>query len=167
MSRSLDLFIDTDLDLDQLAKQLGDAAGVDLSRSGDGRTWILRDGSVVAELGPHPYEDDGDLLLSQYHYSVSARVPTDARPQETSEAAVLRKLAQRLRAATPWRVLLVLDLQYRDGDPGTLPPSISSAAPDSPPAGAAAAAGGGAAAAAAGGGAVAAGGGAGVGADAS
>jgi hypothetical protein len=103
---------------------------VDVSRSGDGRTWILRDGSVVAELAPHPYGDDGDLLLSQYPYALSARVRTDARPQETPEAAVLRKVAQRLRATKPWRVLLVLDLQYRDGgDPDTLPPSISPGGP--------------------------------------
>ncbi|MHB1534779.1 MAG: hypothetical protein ACYC1D_09255 [Acidimicrobiales bacterium] len=117
MSRSVDLFIDTDAPLEQLAEQLGQAIGAQLTPSPNGATRILRDGAVVAELGPHPYLDDGDLWLSRYRYALSARVTSDARPQDTAEAAVLRRVAQAVRQRELFPVLLVLDLQYRDDGP--------------------------------------------------
>ncbi|MBO0732044.1 MAG: hypothetical protein J2P57_22480 [Acidimicrobiaceae bacterium] len=116
MSRSIDLFVASDLPLEQVAEQLGHAISASLSASPHGATFILRDGDVVAELGPHPYQDDGDLLLSRYRYALSAAVPDDARPQYTPEAVVLRKIAQAVRAKDLFPVLLVMDLQFRDGD---------------------------------------------------
>ncbi len=123
MSRSVDLFVGSDLPVDQVADQLGRAAGAKFTPSPNGATYVLREGSVVAELGRHPYLDDGDLLLSRYCYALSSYVPDTTRPQDTPEATVLRRIAQAVRQQGLFPVLLVLDLQYRDadGEPDSLP----------------------------------------------
>ena len=114
MSRSVDLFIDADLTLDELARQLSEQIGVQLQRDPDRPQWVLEDGQTVARLSEHPYGDDADLLLSRYRYALSAAVANGARPLDTPAAALLRKLSQQLHSGTPWRVLLVVDLQYRE-----------------------------------------------------
>ena len=38
----------------------------------------------------------------------------DVRPHDTPEAALLRRVAQRIQRGPAWPVLLVHDLQYRD-----------------------------------------------------
>jgi hypothetical protein len=116
MSRSVDLFVASDLPIEEVAGQLGRAIGASFTPSPNGASYVLRDGKVVIEFGPHPYRDDGDLLLSRYAYALSACVPDDARPQDTPEAVVLRKIAQAVREKGLFRVLLVMDLQFRDGD---------------------------------------------------
>jgi hypothetical protein len=114
MSRSVDLFIDANLPLDELAGALGGHVGTPLAAEPDGRGWRLVDGGVEALLAEHAYRDDGELLLSRYRYALSARLPNEVRPHDTSEAAMLRRVSQQIQRGPAWPVLLVHDLQYRD-----------------------------------------------------
>jgi hypothetical protein len=117
MSRSVDLFIDAEMSLEEMAEALGRCIGVAL-RSDDAG-WPLDDGSIHAVLSEHPYQDDGDLVLSRYRFVVSARVANDGRPQDSAEAAFLRRVAGQIHRGPAWPVLVVLDLQYRDRTPGS------------------------------------------------
>lgn len=122
MSRSVDLFIDVDLPLDRLAEELGRLTGLHLTPEPHGDCFVLSEGRVVARLAEHPYGDDEDLPLSRHRYALSSRVPDDDRLQDSEEAVLLRRVSQQLRSGSPWRALLVLDLQYRDpGTPGDWP----------------------------------------------
>jgi hypothetical protein len=121
MSRSVDLFIDTDLSLDELAEGVGRQVGSPLAVEPDGRGWRLSDGEVHAVLSEHRYRDDGDLTLSRYRFALSARLPNDVRPHDTAEAMLLRRVAQQIQRGPGWPVLLVHDLQYRDQAVGSGP----------------------------------------------
>jgi hypothetical protein len=112
MSRSVDLFIDADVSLDELASALGCQADSPLVPDEAG--WRLQEGDAQAVLAEHPYDDDGDLPFTRYRYALSARVPNDVRPHATAEAALLRRVALKVQQGPGWPVLLVHDLQYRD-----------------------------------------------------
>lgn len=113
MSRSVDLFIEADLPLGDLAGAVASQCDVRLSADPDHGCWVVQDGPVRAVLAPHRYVDDGELPLSRYPYALSARVGA-GRPQDSAEAALLRRIGHRLQESSGWPVLLVLDLQYRD-----------------------------------------------------
>jgi hypothetical protein len=121
MSRSVDLFIDADLSLDEVADGVGRQAGSPLSVEPDGRSWRLTNGEVQAVLSEHNYRDDAGLPLSRYRFALSARVPNDVRPHDTLEATVLRRVAQQIHRGPGWSVLLVHDLQYRDRSGAAVP----------------------------------------------
>lgn len=114
MSRSVDLFLDSPLELGELARRLGSVTDLTFTPEADGSGWITRTGQVVARLGPHHYVDDGDLLLSQYRYALSCRVGNDGRLTDSAEVDLMRRVLYILRNRTPLKLLLVLDLQYRD-----------------------------------------------------
>jgi hypothetical protein len=118
MSRSVDLFIDADVPLEELAGALGRQLGAPLAIEPDQTAWRLRDGEVEAILAEHPYGDDGELLFTRYRFALSARLANDVRPHDTPEAALLRRIAQKIQQGPAWPVLLVHDLQYRDNPVG-------------------------------------------------
>jgi hypothetical protein len=113
VSRSVDLFIDAGLSLDELAEALGSQIGSPLVAEG-GNGWVFAEGPVRAILGEHPYVDDGELLFSRYRFVLSARIANEGRPQDSPEAASLRRVAQKIQQGSGWPVLVVHDLQYRD-----------------------------------------------------
>jgi hypothetical protein len=114
MSRSVDLFIDAALSLDEVADGVGRHVGSPLAAEPDGCSWRLTDGAVHAVLSEHHYHDDGDLPFSRYRFALSARLPNEVRPHDTAEATLLRRVAQQIQRGPGWPVLLVHDLQYRD-----------------------------------------------------
>jgi hypothetical protein len=114
MSRSVDLFIDAEIPLEELAGALGRHTGTQLVPEPDQTRWVLEEGNIRATLAEHPYGDDGDLLFTRYRFALSARVSNDVRPHDTAEAALLRRVAQKIQQGPAWPVLLVHDLQYRD-----------------------------------------------------
>ena len=97
MSRSVDLFIDADLPLDELAGALGRQTGSSLVPEADQARWVLQEGDARATLAEHPYCDDGDLPFSRYRFALSARVSNDVRPHDTAEAALLRRVAHQIQ----------------------------------------------------------------------
>jgi hypothetical protein len=114
MSRSVDLFIDANVPLDEVARALGSHTGTGLVAEADQDRWVFEEEGVRAILAEHPYGDDGDLLLTRYRYALSARVSNEVRPHDTAEAALLRRVARQIQQGSAWPVLLVHDLQYRD-----------------------------------------------------
>lgn len=114
MSRSVDLFIASPEPLGLVAAKLGEVAKLPVDEDPDG-TWVVSDDETSVTLAEHHYLDDGDLFLGRYRYVLSGRVPATARPQDTPAAALLRRIGSELQHATAWPVLLVLDLQYREG----------------------------------------------------
>ncbi len=112
MSRSIDLFIDAPLAVDELAATLQRVTGFCFSERPEGG-WELEEGDVRARLSEHHYVDDGNLLLSRYRYVLSARAPSDARLADHPAVLVLRDLMQTLHRDSPMPVLMVLDLQRR------------------------------------------------------
>jgi hypothetical protein len=115
MSRSVDLFVGTDRDLEDVAGAVGAAVGADAVPSPDGAGWSFGVGEVRATLGPSHYVDDGDLLLGRYRYVVSCEVGFERRLADAPETALLRAVSDSLRD-TGMATLLVHDLQYRDGE---------------------------------------------------
>lgn len=118
MSRSVDLFIACPEPLEAVAAKIADIAKAVVVAGPDGRRWEIRDAATTATLYEHRYLDDGDLFLSRYQYVLSGRTAAESRPQDTPEAAFLRRVGSALQQATSWPVLLVLDLQYREVVPG-------------------------------------------------
>jgi hypothetical protein len=131
MSRSVDLFIDADVCPDELAAALGRLAGAPLVAEPDSARWHLQEGEAQATLAEHPYGDDGSLLFSRYRFALSARLPNEVRPHDTAEAALLRRIAQKIQQGPGWPVLLVHDLQYRDR-PDAAGPNDGAARPEEP-----------------------------------
>ena len=88
MSRSVDLFIDADLSLDELAERRGPPARLAARRRGR-RPRLAAHATATSRpsLAEHPYGDDGDLFFSRYRFALSARLPNDVRPHDTAEAA--------------------------------------------------------------------------------
>jgi hypothetical protein len=122
MSRSVDLFIDADVSLEDLAAALGRLLSTPLVAEPDRPGWVLREEELRAVLAEHPYGDDGDLLFTRYRFALSARVSNDVRPHDAPEAAWLRRVALKIQQGPTWPVLLVHDLQYRE--------RLDTAAPD-------------------------------------
>lgn len=114
MSRSVDLFIQSTLPIDELADTIGRHLEKTLAPGPAADSWVLSDSSVEAVLRAHPYVDDGELLLSHYPYALSASVPNDVRLHDAPATELLRRVADRLQRGEGIAVLLVLDLQYRD-----------------------------------------------------
>jgi hypothetical protein len=129
MSRSVDLFIDADIPIGELAAELGRLTDLTLDPRPDAAEWILEEGEVRATLAEHPYVDDGDLLLAHYRYALSCQVTNGVRLQAAPETALLRLVAEALQHKSAWPVLLVLDLQYRDTTASTV---AAAASPDAP-----------------------------------
>lgn len=113
MSRSVDLFIDTQLSIDDLAEKLRKTTGAEVSRTADPGRWRLTDGSMNAELYEHRYLDDGDLWLSRYRYALSAHIAFGVSPLDSPEVLALRHFAQVLQDPPKLSVLLVFDFEYR------------------------------------------------------
>lgn len=111
MPRSVDLFIASQDPLETVAQAVGGIEGVRLTAR-DG-TWQVQDGEVHAVLGAHVHSSDHEVPLGGYQYVASAEVPDTVRPQDSAQAALLRKVAQRLQDGPSTLVLMVLDLQYR------------------------------------------------------
>jgi hypothetical protein len=121
VSRTVDLFISSTLTIDELATTIATRTGLLLpsessESSESGETGAageirFREGDLSAGLSEHAYVDDGDLVLRRYRYVLSARTTVSGHLGLSPETAWLRRVAAALE---DHRVLLVLDLQYRD-----------------------------------------------------
>ena len=114
MSRTIDLFIDSDQPLDQVAAQLSELTTYPLMASPDRSRFVLQDGPVTAYLAEHDFLDDDDLPLSEFRYVLSASVRSPGDIDDSAEVACLRRVNSRLREATVLPSLLVIDLERPD-----------------------------------------------------
>ena len=123
MARTVDLFIDSDQPIEQLAYRLGELAGTVPRPAPLGASYLLGDGEVAARLAEHDFLDDEGLPLSEFRYVVSCAVRRPGELDESAELAFLRALNRRLRQESLWPSLLVVDLERldpadADGQPG-------------------------------------------------
>ena len=132
MSKSVDLFINSDQPIEAVAAAVERLTQLSIKPGELPSTWLIAKDYLRAELSVKPYISDGELDLERYAYAMSARA-SGSRLTDSPEAALLRAVADRLHTEKI-RTLLVHDLQYKDRA------AVQSTAPDSGEAGAEAAA---------------------------
>jgi hypothetical protein len=139
MSRSVDLFIASDEPIDAVAAHIAERTSLDVvTPGGDGGRYQLSGEGFDAVLHRHEYLDDDGLPLRRYAYALSMQTQATGHLGTTPEVTLLRRVSAALDDRP---VLLVLDLQNRDGDgpkpaepPAPLPPPPSTPPPVSEPA---------------------------------
>lgn len=112
MSKTVDLFIESDQPIDGLAEILGAATGWPVEPGEEPGTWSVRHGEVRADLHRHPFVNDGPLAFERYPFALTAQVD-GSRLTESPQASMLRAVADRLREQRI-PTMLVHDLQFRD-----------------------------------------------------
>ena len=118
MPRTIDLFLDSDQPLDQLAARLSELIGRPFVPAPDSRHFVLQDGPVVAHLSDHDFIDDDGLPLSEFRYVLSTTVPRGTSPESSQELSSLRDVRARLTENGELPCLLVIDLERPDAFPG-------------------------------------------------
>jgi len=125
MSRSIDLFIDAPVDLDQMAAEITMLTGHGFAEVPGRRGRVLSTSDVVAELDDHDFVDDRDMLFSRYRYVLTATVPPGRAVNDSPQAVLLRQVFSAVKADHRYPALLVFDLQHlldRSGPPTAPPP---------------------------------------------
>jgi hypothetical protein len=125
MSRSIDLFIDAPLDLDQVADEITKLTGFTFAQVPGTSHRALQNGDVVAELGVHDFVDDRELLFTRYRYVVTAAVGSDRSVNDSPQAALLRRIFAALKADHRFPSLLVFDLQHLIDRSGPTPSAVT------------------------------------------
>lgn len=127
MSRTVDLFLDSDQPLALVAAQLSELTSARVSALPGRAQFVLEEEGVTAYLAEHDFLDDDDLPLSEFAYVLSARVRAGGDIDHSPEARYLRRLNARWREQTGLPSLLVIDLERPDAEalgssePGTAP----------------------------------------------
>ncbi|MGH9076101.1 MAG: hypothetical protein ACRDY0_01375 [Acidimicrobiales bacterium] len=130
MSRTIDLFIDSPLGLEELAHCLA-ALTRATSRTRQDGCAELSAGPVSAELAEHRYVDDGGLCLSRYRYALSARfAAAEGGAGDCPEVAFVRRTGDLVRQRMGVPALVVMDLEMRDAAPPAARPPAPPAAGD-------------------------------------
>jgi hypothetical protein len=114
MSRTVDLFVDSDQPLDRLASQLAELTGCQFRPSLDATRFTMHDGAVTAHLSEHDFLDDEGLPLSEFRYVLSAAVRAPSDIGSSAEATCLRRVNACLKQEGRLASLLVLDLECPD-----------------------------------------------------
>ncbi|HXW78030.1 MAG TPA: hypothetical protein VEJ84_00950 [Acidimicrobiales bacterium] len=114
MSQTVDLFLDSDQPLPQVASQLSDLIGAQLVASPDHARFVVHDGKVTAYLSEHDFLDDDDLPLSAFRYMLSVFVRPRRRAEDSPELAWLRRVNSSWQSSFGLPSLLVIDLERPD-----------------------------------------------------
>jgi len=114
MSRTVDLFLDSDQPLGRVAEQLRELTGNQLVASPDNTHFVMLAGDVTAYLAEHDFLDDDDLPLSEFRYVLSASVRSAGNIEQSPEVACLRQVNTLLRESAGFPSLLVIDLERPD-----------------------------------------------------
>src|ERR1700678_242071 len=112
MSRTVDLFLDSDQPLDRVAEQLGELTGKPLVASPDRAHFVMVEGDVTAYLAEHDFLDDDDLPLSEFRYVLSASVRRTGDIEDSPEVACLRLVNSLLRQSVGFPSLRVIALEH-------------------------------------------------------
>jgi hypothetical protein len=127
MSRTVDLFLDSDQPLGHVAEQLSELSGNQLVASPDRTHFVMVAGDITAYLAEHDFLDDDNLPLSEFRYVLSASVRGAGDIEESPEVACLRQVNTLLKQSAGFPSLLVIDLER----PDALQPRVQAAPPQS------------------------------------
>jgi hypothetical protein len=114
VSRTVDLFLDSDQPLSRVAEQLSELTGNQLVASPDKAHFVMVAGDVTASLAEHDFLDDDDLPLSEFRYVLSASVRGAGDIEQSPEVSCLRQVNILLRQGAAFVSLLVIDLERPD-----------------------------------------------------
>jgi hypothetical protein len=114
VSRTVDLFLDSDQPLSRVAEQLSELTGNQLVASPDKTHFVMVAGDVTAYLAEHDFLDDDDLPLSEFRYALSASVKGAGDIGQSPEVSCLRLVNTLLRQGAAFASLLVIDLERPD-----------------------------------------------------
>ena len=114
MSRTVDLFLDSDQPLGRVAEQLSELTGNELVASPDKTHFVMVAGGITAYLAEHDFLDDDNLPLSEFRYVLSASVRSAGDIEKSPELACLRLVNTLLRQSAGFPSLLVIDLERPD-----------------------------------------------------
>jgi hypothetical protein len=114
VSRTVDLFLDSDQPLGRVAEQLSELTGNQLVASPDKTYFVMLAGGITAYLAEHDFLDDDNLPLSEFRYVLSASVRGAGNLEDSPEVAGLRLINTLLRQSVGFPSLLVIDLERPD-----------------------------------------------------
>jgi hypothetical protein len=114
VSRTVDLFLDSDQPLSRVAERLSELTGNQLVASPDKAHFVMVAGDVTAYLAEHDFLDDDDLPLSEFRYVLSASVRGVGDIEQSPEVSCLRQVNILLRRGAAFVSLLVIDLERPD-----------------------------------------------------
>jgi hypothetical protein len=114
VSRTVDLFLDSDQPLDLFASQLAELTGHQFVPSPDGTHFAMHAGEVTAYLTEHDFLDDEGLPLGEFRYVLSAPIRSAGNIEESTETTCLRSVNTLFRSRGTTPSLLVLDLDRPD-----------------------------------------------------
>ena len=122
MSKTVDLFIESDLPIEAMAALIAKETGWPAEPSQEGEqlgSWWVKGPDLTAELHRHPFINDGALAFERYAFALSLRTHSE-KLTDSPQAAMLRTVADKLR---PHRIatMLVHDLEYRERDLKSVP----------------------------------------------
>jgi hypothetical protein len=114
VSRTVDLFLDSDQPLGRVAEQLSELTGNQLVASPDNTHFVMVAGAMTAYLAEHDFLDDDNLPLSEFRYVLSAPVRSAGDIEHSPEVASMRLVNTLLQQSAGFASLLVLDLERPD-----------------------------------------------------
>jgi len=117
MARSVHLFIDANISLEALAREISTLLRIDLERRTDAyETWYeYADATTMLTLGTHDFENDQDLNFAAYRHDIELRALNLGEPEEREQrlADLVKFVYQKLKATQKYPLLLVDDLQVK------------------------------------------------------
>jgi hypothetical protein len=114
MSRSIDIFVDSQAPLGVFVREIELLLGVKLQRrSESGETWYeFRDPRIVLTIGEHDLENDRDMNFADYRYDFSVRalnVKTEEERKQWREEFA-RAAFEKLKATRRYPLMMVENL---------------------------------------------------------
>jgi hypothetical protein len=113
MRRYIQLFIDTPMQVADLADHLARMTGMPFVEDPLEEGWATGDDSFNAVLTANGYPDEGFPVLSKYPFVLSTKVAEEERPHDAAAMVMMRLISEQLQVDAGARVLLVVDLQFR------------------------------------------------------
>jgi hypothetical protein len=117
MSKSLDIFIESEVPIEVFVKEMETLLGVKLQPISDDEEifYEFRDPQIVLSVGTHDFVNDRDMNFEDYHYDLSVRalnISAEANRKKWRDTFA-RKVFQKLRASRKYPLMLVEDIQVK------------------------------------------------------
>jgi hypothetical protein len=117
MSKSLDIFIESEVPIEVFVKEMETLLGVKLQPISDDEEifYEFRDPQIVLSVGTHDFVNDRDMNFEDYHYDLSVRalnISAEANRKKWREKFA-GTVFQKLKASRKYPLMLVEDIQVK------------------------------------------------------
>lgn len=117
MSVSMDVFVDTKIPLEELAKEVGELLGLKFEYQRDEyeEWYAVRNEEGLFTIGTHDFEGEEDWNLNKYKYDITFWENRDKEPKERERLRneVGRRIFEKLKATSKYPLLYVYDAQQK------------------------------------------------------